>query len=55
MSNDTKSMFLGSCVLKTKKGTAYEIQQLGFHLTVGLNQRAVVKINLFGFLKVINC
>ena len=55
MSNDTKSRFLGSCVFKTNTATAFESEQLGFHLRVGLNQRAVVKIYLFGFLKVMNC
>ena len=33
----------------------FDSEQLYFHLRVGLNQRAVVKIHLFGFLKVINC
>ena len=33
----------------------FDSEQLYFHLRVGLNQRAVVKIHLFGFLKGIDC
>ena len=50
-----KPQFLGSCFFKTYTGTAFDSEQLDFHLRVGLNQRAAVKIHLFGFFKVMNC
>ena len=50
-----KPHFWGSCFFKTHTGTAFDSEQLDFHLRVGLNQRDAVKIYLFGFLKVMNC
>ena len=47
--------FWGCCFFKTHTGTAFDSEQLEFHLRVGLNQRSVVKIHLFGFHKVMNC
>ena len=41
-----KPGFLGSCSFKTHTGTAFDNEQLDFHLRVGLNQRSVVKIYL---------
>ena len=41
-----KPHFWGSCFFKTHTGTAFDSEQLDFHLRVGLNQRAVVKIHL---------
>ena len=41
-----KPCFLGCCFFKTHTGTAFDSEQLEFHLRVGLNQRSVVKIHV---------
>ena len=37
-----KPCFGGSCFFKTHTGTAFDSEQLEFHLRVGLNQRSCV-------------
>ena len=41
-----KPCFWGSCFFKTHTETAFDSEQLEFHLRVGLNQRSVVKIHV---------
>ena len=41
--------FLGSCVFRTYTATAFESEQLGFHIRSGLNQNDT-KFTFFGFI-----